>query len=129
MLLLDTDILIDIERKYPPAIAWFSSQTVLPLVPGFVVMELIQGCQNSAEVQAVKKLVAPLQVIWPTVSDLSRALNSFPKHHLADGLGLLDALITESAVGLSIELCTFNEKHYKNIVGLKILKPYNKQVP
>lgn len=126
MLVLDTDILIDIERGHPPAVAWFASLTEMPLVPGIVIMELIQGCQNSAEVQCVNKLVAPFQIVWPTALDFSRALSSFAKHHLASGLGLLDSLIAECAVGMSAELCTFNEKHYKNIANLTISKPYTK---
>jgi predicted nucleic acid-binding protein len=44
--LLDTDILIDIQRGYAPALAWFTGITDLPSVPGLVVMELIQDAQN-----------------------------------------------------------------------------------
>jgi len=36
MYLLDTDILIDVQRGYLPAIAWFSSLTEIPSIPGFV---------------------------------------------------------------------------------------------
>jgi len=39
MYLLDTDVLVDIQRGHTPAIAWFASLTTLPSVPGFVVME------------------------------------------------------------------------------------------
>jgi predicted nucleic acid-binding protein len=38
MYLLDTDILIDVERGHAPAIAWFSSLSELPGIPGFVVI-------------------------------------------------------------------------------------------
>ncbi|MDZ7957227.1 MAG: hypothetical protein RMY34_04880 [Aulosira sp. DedQUE10] len=43
MYLLDTDILIDIQRGHAPAITWFASLSELPSVPGFVVMELIKA--------------------------------------------------------------------------------------
>jgi predicted nucleic acid-binding protein len=42
MYLLDTDVLIDIQRGHEPAISWFSSLTEVPSVPVFVVMELVQ---------------------------------------------------------------------------------------
>ncbi len=42
MLLIDTDILVDIQRGYQPAVDWFAGLGELPSVPGFVVMELIQ---------------------------------------------------------------------------------------
>jgi predicted nucleic acid-binding protein len=41
VLLLDTDILIDIQRGHAPALTWFSSLPELSFVPGFVVMELV----------------------------------------------------------------------------------------
>ena len=50
MYLLDTDVLIDIQRGRAPAIAWFSSLSEVPSVPGFVVMELIQDSQNMQQV-------------------------------------------------------------------------------
>ena len=53
MALLDTDILLDVQRKHAPALAWFAGLTTLPSVPGFVVMELIQDAQNAAQVREV----------------------------------------------------------------------------
>ena len=46
--LLDTDVLIDIQRGHAPAVAWFASLADLPSVPGFVVMELIQDAKLAA---------------------------------------------------------------------------------
>jgi predicted nucleic acid-binding protein len=57
--LVDTDVLIDVQRGHAPALAWFGSLTELPAVPGFVVMELIQDARNATEVRAALKLVAP----------------------------------------------------------------------
>ena len=74
--LLDTDILIDVQRKHAPALAWFAGLTTLPSVPGFVVMELIQDAQNAAQVREALKLVAPLPVVWPTTADCQRALRN-----------------------------------------------------
>ena len=36
--LLDTDVLIDVQRGHPPALAWFAGLTELPTIPGFVVI-------------------------------------------------------------------------------------------
>jgi predicted nucleic acid-binding protein len=42
MILLDSDIMIDFLRKYPPAINWLSSlEDEKIALPGYVVMELI----------------------------------------------------------------------------------------
>jgi hypothetical protein len=61
--LLDTDVLIDIQRGYAPALTWFTTLTELPAVPGFVVMELIQDAQNAHQVRQSLKLVVPLPVL------------------------------------------------------------------
>ena len=63
MYLLDTDILIDIQRGYTPALDWFISLQELPSVSGFVVMELIQDAQNKQQVRQVLQMVAPLPII------------------------------------------------------------------
>jgi hypothetical protein len=126
MNVLDTDILIDIQRGHAPALAWFAALTDLPSVPGFVVMELIQGAENALEVRKVLKLVAPLPIVWPSEADCNRALADFTAYHLSHGLGLLDSLIASCAVGLSATLCTFNVKHYKVVPGLALAQPYTR---
>jgi predicted nucleic acid-binding protein len=119
MYILDTDVLIDIQRGHLPAVAWFASLTEVPLVPGIVVMELVQDANNSRQVQEVMKLVADLPVVWPSVVDCNRALSDFAAFNLSHGLGLLDSLIGACATGLAAELCTFNVKHYRNVAGLQ----------
>jgi predicted nucleic acid-binding protein len=124
MLLLDTDVLIDVQRGHAAALAWFATLVDLPSVPGFVVMELIQGAKNTQHVRDVLRLTAPLPMFWPTSTDCQRALTDFTAFHLSDRLGLLDAMIAAVAIGLSAELCTFNEKHYRVVPGLVTLQHY-----
>lgn len=126
MYLLDTDILIDVQRGHAPATSWFAGLTELPSVPGFVVMELIQDARNTREVREALRLVTPLPMVWPTDADCQRALTDFAAFHVSHGLGLLDALIGAIAVGLSASLCTFNIKHYRVIPGLQTAQPYTR---
>lgn len=42
-MILDTDVLIDLERKHPPAINWFAKLSGAPSVAGFAAMEMISG--------------------------------------------------------------------------------------
>ncbi len=57
MILLDSDVLIDLLRKYPPAMAWFDAlqEDEELMVSGYVVMELIQGCRNKVEQDRVRR--------------------------------------------------------------------------
>lgn len=124
MHLVDTDILIDVQRGHPPALAWFGGLKELPGVPGFVVMELVQDARNKREVRLALQMVAPFDIVWPTEADCSRALADFSIYHLSHGLGLLDSLIAASAVGQSASLYTFNAKHYAAVPGLIVVQPY-----
>ncbi|GET44382.1 PIN domain-containing protein [Microseira wollei] len=126
MYLLDTDILIDIQRGHAPALAWFASLSEIPSVPGIVVMELIQDAKNLQQVRNALKLVAPLPVVWPTEADCDPALSNFTNYHLSHSLGLLDALIAACAVGRGATLCTFNLKHYRIVPGLVTEQPYTR---
>ena len=126
MYLVDTDIMIDIQRGFEPALAWFASLSELPSIPGFAVMELIQDAQNKQQVRQVLQLVAPLPITWPTEIDYARALSDFTAYHLSHKVGLIDALIASCAVGRSLTLCTFNVKHYQVIPGLSLEQPYSR---
>jgi predicted nucleic acid-binding protein len=125
MILVDTDVAIDILRGFPPAIAWLQGlgTSVLGL-PGLVVMELLQGCQNKAEERKVEQFGQPYPLFWPTQADCQRGLADYVAFHLSHGVGLLDVLIGHTAVGLNEPLATFNVKHYQVIPGLKTIQPY-----
>jgi len=124
--LVDTDVLIDVQRKHQPAVNWFANLAQLPAVPGFVAMGLIQDARNSRELRQALKLIAPMTIVWPTEADCARALSDFAAYHLSHSLGLLDALIAACAVGQQAVLCTFNVKHYRIVPGLKIAQPYTR---
>ncbi len=126
MLLLDSDILVDIQRGYQPSVDWFMQLRELPSVPGYVVMEMIQDPENKLQVQTAMKLTRPLPVIWPSAADCDRALADFEAFHLSHSLGLLDSLIGACAVGRSATLCTYNVKHYRVIKSLKTEQPYHR---
>ena len=124
MYLVDTDIVIDIQRSHAPALAWFASTSEMPSIPGFVVMELIQAAQNKQQVRKVLQMVAPLPIVWPTETDCARTLSDFIAYHLSHKVGLIDALIAACAVGRNATL--FNVKHYRVIPGLSLEQPYSR---
>ena len=124
--MLDADVLIDIQRSHPNAVAWYASLSEYPTVPGLVVMELIQDAPSKREVEQALRLVRPLPVAWPTESDCQRALADFRVLNLSQNLGLIDSLIAAATIGLGATLCTFNVKHYRNITGLALEQSYER---
>ncbi|WP_423224844.1 type II toxin-antitoxin system VapC family toxin [Candidatus Amarolinea aalborgensis] len=128
MILLDSDVLIDLLRKHPPAAAWFGT---LPedeevAVSGYVVMELIQGCRNKVEQDRVQRALASYGVVWLSEADCDAALGVFAAFRLSHNAGLLDVLIGQTAIALGEPLHTFNQKHYRFIPGIQTVQPYAK---
>jgi hypothetical protein len=126
MILLDSDVLVDLLREYPAAVAWFDALSADEevAVPGFVVMELIQGSRNKAEQDRVQRELANYGVVWLSPADCDRALDMFVTYHLSHNAGLLDALIGQTAVTTGMPLCTFNQKHYGFMPGIQTVQPY-----
>jgi predicted nucleic acid-binding protein len=126
MRLLDTDVCVDVFREYGPAVEWFESLAEEPVVPGFVVLELLEGCRNAREMRQVRRKIDGFIIVWPSTADLQRTLDTFAHGYLRDNLGLVDVLIAECAVGLGATLCTFNVRHFRAVPNLVTEQPYRR---
>ena len=127
MILVDSDIIIDFLRKYPPAIEWLTSLGDEELaLPGYVVMELVQGCTNKGDLRKLEKFIEDVDVIWPSPETCDDALAIFTQFNLSHHLGVLDALIGQTAVAIDLPIHTFNRKHYAAIPDLVTVQPYQK---
>lgn len=124
MFALDTNVMVDIRRGLPAAVDWFRQLEDFPAVPGFVVMELIQGLLNKRQLVELRGELSELEILWPTEVDCTLALANFATLRLSHGLGLLDALIAATVVGRAGTLCTFNVGHYRMVPGLATSQPY-----
>jgi predicted nucleic acid-binding protein len=121
-MLLDSDVVIDVLRQHPPAVAWMAGHvSQRAALPGIVAMDVIQGCRNQRELQRAQRLLSRFRLSWPTAADGQWALDDFARYHLSHRLELLDALIAHTAVGRKEPLATFNVKHYALIAGLQTI--------
>lgn len=82
MILLDSDVMIDLLRQYPPAMQWFNGldEDEEVALPGYVVMERLQGCGNKREQERIESAVAPYGTVWPLPADCNRALEVFTQY-------------------------------------------------
>lgn len=115
--------MIDMLRRYRPALEWFDQLTEAPGLPGLVVLELMDGCRSKRDMAAVQALVRGFVVYWPTSADGDRAAATYARLRLRFH-SIPDLLIAECAVGLAANLCTFNVKHMRAIPGLVTEQPY-----
>ncbi|MDA0242021.1 MAG: type II toxin-antitoxin system VapC family toxin [Chloroflexi bacterium] len=127
MIILDSDVMIDLLREYPPALAWLDTLEDQEIgLPGFVVMELLQGCRSKAEQTKVEQVLMGFETVWLLPEECEQALRVFAHRRLSHGIGLLDSLIGQTAVALGVPLYTFNRKHYVAIPELVTIEPYQK---
>ena len=123
-MILDTDVLVDLARKHPAAMAWIASLTVPPRVSGIAAMELLFGSLNKTELREVRRLLVLFVRIWPSEAAMDKAADEYPELKLSSGLGPLDALIAVTAISLGEEVVTFNSKHFNSVPGLVTVQPY-----
>jgi len=79
MILLDSDVMIDLLRQYPPAVKWLDAldEDEEIALSGYVVMELIQGCRNKVEQERLQRALAPYGIVWLLPADCDKALDIF----------------------------------------------------
>ena len=53
---------------------------------------------------------------------MEKSLDIYKRHHLKDGIGIIDSIISSSAIINDLEFYSKNYKHYKNIENLKLNK-------
>jgi predicted nucleic acid-binding protein len=127
MLVLDTDVMVDIQRGFAPAIEWFRALPETPAITVITLLELLHGCRNRQEQQRVMRMTARMPVLYLDAPVCMRAVDYFSEFHLSHGLGILDALIAAIVATQGLTLCSFNEKHYRMIPDLSVVKPYNRE--
>lgn len=126
MIVVDTDVMVDVLRSYPPATQWIASLADQIVIPGFVAMELLAGCRDLSEQKRVERMIRPFPITWPSQETLNSALLLFARHRLGHGVSMLDAIIGQTAHDLGFPLASFNRKHYSVIHGLKTVQLYSR---
>ncbi|HEY0601345.1 MAG TPA: type II toxin-antitoxin system VapC family toxin [Herpetosiphonaceae bacterium] len=125
LVLIDTDVLIDVARKVPDAIT--SSQHAAKhaslAVSAVTQMELFVGCRNKAELRKVERFLAQFTVVSITEQMSDTAVDLVRQYRLSHGLLIADALVAASALILNQPLLTKNQRDYRFITGLNLL-PY-----
>lgn len=125
-MILDTDVLILLEKENPAAIGWYSGLVETPFVAGFAALELLNGSENAADLRRIELFLKDFMLLWPDEAALDRAALEYGALRLSHGIGVLDMLIAVSAISHAEDLVTFNVRHFRAVPGLVTFQPYQR---
>ncbi len=122
-LLLDTAIVVDVLRGYPPALQWLEQQESVG-VSDIVWLEIIEGAPNRRMEQIALRLLERFERANTTAQDIDWAIQQLLRFHLSHGLDAMDCLIAASSYRLGVPLYTRNLKHFIPLLGELACRPY-----
>ena len=124
--LLDTNILIDVLRGYPPAIQWIQNNAPTRIgIPSFVRMEMVLGADNKTEQQRVIKLLKPFPLVYTTETDAQWAMEQFEIYHLSHQVEIIDCFIAATCARLHVPIYSHNIKDLSVFSGVTVFTPYS----
>jgi len=124
LILIDTDILIDVARGVEEAIVYLEGlQEVQRATVSIVTqMELMIGCRNKAEMRTTEQFLQRFEVISLNEQISTAAVELLRTYRLSHGLLIADALIAGTAKVYDIAFATKNQKDFRFITGLNLIR-------
>lgn len=123
-LLLDSDVLIDMLRRHPLAVAYLRGLPTVPLLSVVVVAELFSGVRDGKERDELEDFVTSAQTL-PVTAAIGVQAGLFRRQYRASHRPELpDMLIAATALAHNATLVTLNGKHFPMLPD--VLVPYQK---
>jgi len=122
LLLIDTDILIDVARGEEKSIKRLTKEEnkFTLAISSITQMELIVGCRNKSELKTLDKFLSKFEIISLNEEITSQAIELLKEYKLSHGLLIADSLIASTAIVFDIPFLSKNQKDYKFIENLKL---------
>ena len=121
--LLDTAIVVDLLRGYPPAVLWLEGQSQLALNP-VVWLEVLEGAANRKDQDRAVRLLGQFERIEVLSTDFDWAIRQTLALRLSHRVDVMDCLIAASAHRLDLPVFTRNLKHFQPLIGPLARSPY-----
>jgi predicted nucleic acid-binding protein len=86
--------------------------------------EVLSGARDRRHLTMLDAALADLRRYTVKTADMSTTIGLVRDYTLAHGIGWPDCLIAATCLRLSLPLVTLNDKHFKSIRGLSVLRPY-----
>jgi predicted nucleic acid-binding protein len=123
MVLVDTDILIDVSRNIETAINRLATeeQTGQIAISAITKMELIVGCRNKLELGHLNRFLSRYQILQVNENISALTVELIKTFRLSHGLLMPDAFIAATAIIGNLPLLTKNQSDYRFISQLNLL--------
>ena len=122
--LVDTSIVIDILRRYPPSLTWLQDQSQQIGITRYVWFEVLEGSGNRQEQKAAIRVLDKFELVSTTDADVEWATAAFLYHYLKSNTDAFDCLIAATSQRLQVPLYTRNLKHFTPLIGELAEQPY-----
>ena len=125
-ILVDTDLLIDLANNdlVTKTRLVIESQRAILTISVITQIELIIGCRNKKELEALNKFLLQFQILQLSENISIKAEQLVRIYYLSHGLVIADALIAGTAIEFQIPLLSKNQRDYCFIQDLNLL-PYS----
>lgn len=121
--LVDTAIIVDLLRGYPPALVWYSGQQDLGICHT-VWLEILEGAANKHDQESAIKLLNNFIRVSQPDEDMQWAVQNLMKLKLTHNVDAFDCLIAAASYRLNLTLYTRNIKHFWPLLGKLAVRPY-----
>jgi predicted nucleic acid-binding protein len=125
IVVLDTSILVALFRGSKDARTFVTS---VPLsrrwISAVTAAELVEGCRNRQEIRKLDRELRRYNLAWITEAQSQLADRWHRRFRLSHGVGYLDSLIGAAAFSLGATVATLNDKHFRALPGLEVIRPF-----
>lgn len=123
LLLVDTDILIDVSRHIEQAIETLDIYIKTHSVAISVItqLELMLGCNNKKEFENLDEFLKRFNILDVSKPVSQRSVSLFKKFRLSHGVMIADMLIAATALERNCFFLSKNQKDFRFIQDLKLI--------
>jgi predicted nucleic acid-binding protein len=122
-LLLDSSVLIDVQRRYKPALAWLARQDQTALfVSSATAFELYAGADRPGAAEAVRQMLDAVSIVVVDAVIAEKGASIFRRYEASHGVDEFDAIIAATALVARLPLVTRNVRHFPAVKNVR--KPY-----
>jgi predicted nucleic acid-binding protein len=121
--ILDTAVVVDILRSFPPALHWLETQERLGVAP-IVWLEILEGAADSTAQKRAVQLLRRFERVDLLPEDFDWAIERALRFKLSHNVDMIDCLIASTAGRLGLPLLTRNLKHFVPLIGPLAKAPY-----